>query len=90
MDFEKIFDQYLYFNQLPTLQLHRHQGNIEYRWQTDVSDFSMPVPVTSDGKDLNLLVTDRWQSLSVESEFEVNTELSYIKVIWITDKAQTD
>ncbi|BAJ04293.1 aminopeptidase family [Shewanella violacea DSS12] len=87
-DFEKVFDQYLYFNQLPTLELYRSQDSIEYRWQADVSDFTMPVPITLDGKKRKLLVTDSWQSLPLESEFKVNTDLVYINISRLTNRVK--
>jgi aminopeptidase N len=42
-NFNYIFEQYLFFAELPILQIKYEQDKISYRWQANVENFAMPV-----------------------------------------------
>lgn len=44
-DLRPIFERYLYHPELPVLQLRFEGGSVNYRWQTQVEDFDMPVKI---------------------------------------------
>jgi aminopeptidase N len=79
-----IFDQYLRRAALPTLELlFQENGDVSYRWKTDVKDFAMPLKV---GRRTNWQViqpTTEWKTLKTDlkkEDFEVATDLYYIDV----------
>ncbi len=57
-----VFDQYLRYKNIPILQLRMNGNRFEYRWKTDVANFTMPVEVTAAGKSMRLNATNNWQS----------------------------
>lgn len=57
-----VFDQYLRYKNIPVLQLRMNGNRFEYRWKTDVANFTMPVEVTAQGKTLRLNATNNWQT----------------------------
>ena len=63
-DFEKIFDQYLYFNNLPILQIAKQNNGFKYRWQSDVALFDMPIGVMIKQEKMQLQPTTEWQALA--------------------------
>jgi len=79
-DFEKVFDQYLYFNNIPTLEVSKEQGQVRYRWQSDVDGFDMPIDVNIDGKAIRLFPKSTWQTIANTGNFSVSEELFYINL----------
>jgi len=82
-DFEKIFDQYLYFNELPKLQIAQSEQGMKYRWQSDVTDFDMPISATIKQVKMQLQPSTEWQVLSQVSELEqltISEDNFYIQV----------
>jgi len=79
-DFEKVFDQYLYFNDLPTLQIAKTDNGLKYRWKSDLNNFDMPVGVLVDNKKLILSPTVQWKTLEKANELIVLKDLYYINV----------
>lgn len=79
-DFEKTFDQYLYFNNIPTLEISKIQGQVKYRWKSDVEGFDMPIDIKIDSKIIRLYPHKTWQSVENNGEFDVLEEQFYIKV----------
>jgi len=80
-----IFDQYLRHPDIPTLELRFDDSHhsCEYRWKVDEPDFAMPVQVGPPGHRQTIKPTTQWQSIAnpqTKSEFEVATDLYYIKV----------
>lgn len=58
MNLTPIFNQYLRYRNIPKLQLGMHKGLLTYRWITDVQNFSMPIDVITDGKEVRLYPTN--------------------------------
>ncbi len=79
-DFEKIFDQYLYFNELPTLEILHKKGQVKVRWRADVKGFDMPLDVLIDGKKTRIYPTENWSVIDTNNDFTVIEELFYINV----------
>lgn len=79
-DFEKIFDQYLYFNNIPTLEVSKAKGQVRYRWQSDVDGFNMPIDAKVGGDKVRLYPKNTWQTISTPGDFSVLEELFYINV----------
>jgi aminopeptidase N len=67
-DFTKIFDQYLKTIQIPTLSYSLKDNVFQYRWENCIKDFSMPVKITFDGKNYQLISpSTEWQSFKVST-----------------------
>jgi len=79
-DFEKIFDQYLYFNEIPTLILTNKNNQLKYRWKSNVKGFDMPLDVKIRGKVSRIYPTTDWQVMADNSEISVLDHLFYINV----------
>ena len=65
MNLKSIFEQYLFFADLPILQLKYENDKISYRWQANVSDFDMPIVAGSIGNFHFIYPTNEWKSESV-------------------------
>ena len=89
MNLSPIFDQYLRHTAIPTLELKfdAANGNVQYRWKADETDFAMPVRVGSAGtpEDQWQIIhpTTDWQTMKTpltQDQFEVATDLYYVNV----------
>ena len=84
MNLTPVFSQYLRYAAIPVLQLKLNKGKLEYRWQTNEPNFSMPVEVTINGKLSRLNATNNWQSLKTDAKnfdaVSVATNKFYVKV----------
>lgn len=56
-----IFQQYLYYKNLPTLEVEPSEKTFKYRWKTDVQDFEMPFEYTYNERDFQQIATGEWQ-----------------------------
>lgn len=70
MNFTPVFDQYLRYKDIPVLQVKSKGKNLEYRWVTDVANFTMPVGITVNGKEMRLNATNNWQSANLTDKAE--------------------
>jgi aminopeptidase N len=66
-----VFEQYLYYKQLPQLHIEPTKKGFIYYWKTDVKNFEMPVEVILDGKSIRLQVTNKPQTYKTKSKNEV-------------------
>jgi len=85
-DLTKVFDQYLRYTTLPTLEVRFQKGKAECRWDADVKGFNMPVRVRTKGGTYRFITpTTEWQPLNVpkvtKENLEVDTFDYYIKVV---------
>ena len=84
MNLTPIFDQYLRFTDLPTLDLaFQDGGQVAYRWHADVPGFAMPVKVGSKDKWQIIRPTTEWQVMTTplsKDAFEVATDLYFVNV----------
>jgi hypothetical protein len=86
MNLTPIFNEYLRHAALPVLQLRWSAGSVRYRWQADEKAFAMPVLVGSKQHWQKIQPTAEWQTMQtalVKDQFEVATDLYYIKVGWM-------
>ncbi|MCP9201107.1 M1 family metallopeptidase [Gramella sp. GC03-9] len=83
VDLQPVFDQYLRHAALPELQFQKKDGNIEYRWKADVTDFKMPVDVFINDQETRLNATSDWKILEADvkdpKEIRVNDLEFYIE-----------
>jgi aminopeptidase N len=83
-DLDDIFDQYLHYADIPTLQYYIQNDVLHYRWQADVSQFDMPLEVTLNEQGYSFIypTTNHWRqtpiSIENKSEFSINPNY-YIK-----------
>lgn len=95
-DYTFFFNQYLRYASPPVLEYRTRQRGkdvkLEYRWRTDVQDFSMPVEVTDSYQYafgvasktyMRLIATNEWKTITIKNfdavNFDVNTDLFYVK-----------
>ena len=95
-DYTSFFNQYLKYPSPPVLQYKaRQKGDdvkLDYRWKTDVKNFSMPVEVTSfyqykfgiaTKKFIRINGTSDWQTIELPNmtakDFDVNSDRFYVK-----------
>ncbi len=83
-DFRPIFQQYLYYWDLPVLEVRPQGDEISFRWQADVADFDMPVKVRVNGELHTIFPTAEWKSEPLEGisaeEWQPARDLFYIAV----------
>src|SRR5690554_2844262 len=58
-----VFEEYLYYAALPTLQMKKEKRNIYYRWASSVTDFEMPIDLIVKEKTLRIYPNQNWQKL---------------------------
>jgi aminopeptidase N len=54
-DLTKVFDQYLQYKNIPTLELRFENDHIYARWVADVDDFDMPVRIRTKGGEYHFI-----------------------------------
>ncbi|RZK89123.1 MAG: M1 family peptidase, partial [Pedobacter sp.] len=64
---DKVFDQYLRHAKIPTLEYKIENGELKYRWQTDVVGFDMPIKVTLKANEYSLIKpSNDWQTTKLD------------------------
>lgn len=87
LELEYFFDQYLRDHRIPILEYYTKGGQLFYRWNNCVSNFSMPVQVMIGGKEHWLKPGTRWsEGIAVQenASFEVDIDF-YVGSMRITD-----
>ena len=83
-DLRPIFQQYLYYENLPVLEVRGEDGSVAYRWRADVEDFDMPVRVRVNGRSHVIFPTLEWASEPLDGaaleDWQPATDLFYIGV----------
>ncbi|RWX01526.1 M1 family metallopeptidase [Flavobacterium cerinum] len=67
MNLTPVFDQYLRYKDIPKLQVKLNDSKLEYRWETDVQNFAMPVGITVNDKEIRLNATNTWQTVTINA-----------------------
>jgi aminopeptidase N len=85
MNLTPVFDQYLRYTALPTLELtfDDAKGTVSYRWKADEPAFAMPVRVGTKDHWRIIRPTTDWQTMETplpKDQFEVATDLYYVNV----------
>lgn len=84
-DLTAVFDQYLHYKNLPTLEFTMKDGKLFSRWIADANKFNMPVQVSIKGGPYQLIKpTSSFSPVPVEGanleNIEVNTKDFYIAI----------
>jgi aminopeptidase N len=74
MNLTSVFNQYLKYADIPTLELKRSKKGLEYRWRTNEPNFAMPIDVLIHDKKLRLDGTNDWKIMpeKINSDDEVS------------------
>ncbi len=59
---QPIFNQYLHTTRIPVLEYRVRKNRIQYRFAETVEGFRLNLPVTLKGRNMKLLVTNKWRS----------------------------
>lgn len=63
----KVFDQYLRFTKIPTLEYQVSNGILRYRWVADVKDFDMPIKVSLKPNTFSYITpTANWKTIPID------------------------
>ncbi|MGW8265120.1 MAG: M1 family metallopeptidase [Longimicrobiales bacterium] len=83
-DLRPIFQQYLYYETLPVLELRVEGDSILFRWRADVEDFDMPLKVRVREEIHTVAPTTEWRSEPLNGAapeaWQPATDLFYIAV----------
>ncbi|MCK4903592.1 MAG: M1 family metallopeptidase, partial [Candidatus Marinimicrobia bacterium] len=89
MNLKSIFEQYLYFAELPILQLKYEGEKVLYRWQANIDNFNMPIKAGLMEDFYFIYPTKEWQSDQIstddQSDWKVDTDRFYIEVQSVSD-----
>jgi len=84
MDLKPFFNQYLRYRSIPVLQLRVNDGVLEHRWETDETNFAMPVGLLVSGEAERINATNEWQKSGTKvadlKAVELQKEKFYVKV----------
>lgn len=79
-----IFDQYLRYIDIPVFEYRIRKKRLEFRWKTDIVNFSMPLDINIKGKKIRLHPTSAWQKwngkIVKSKEVEIPIDHFFIKV----------
>jgi len=86
-DYTSFFEQYLRYPTIPTFEYRlnqkRNKLTVEYRWNTAVKTFDMPLLVGKEGQMKTIYPTNQWQSMTLRKtkakDFLIPTDLFLIK-----------
>lgn len=87
INLKPVFEQYLYYSDLPELQIKPVKKGFEYYWKTDVKNFEMPVEITLNGKEVRLKATNKPQFYKIKEKkktmIDVTLSKFYVKASFI-------
>ncbi len=79
-----VFNQYLKYPQIPSLVLKQQKKKLEYRWETNEPNFSMPVDILVDGKNIRINPTNTFQTATFKirkkTKIKVDTNKFFVNV----------
>jgi aminopeptidase N len=85
MNLTPVFNQYLYKVGIPFLEIKRNKKKLEFKWNSEIDNFNMPIDITLDGQKIRINPTTKWSKskfrLKEDSEYEVLTDDFYINVL---------
>lgn len=80
-DLTRVFDQYLRYSRIPTLEYKLSGNQVSYRWDADVEGFNMPLRMMTRSKKYHWIKpTTEWKSLRTKSAFSPDLDNFYIEV----------
>ncbi|MFM9989166.1 M1 family metallopeptidase [Flavobacterium sp.] len=79
-----IFNQYLRYKTIPTLELKKEKGKLSYRWKSEEPNFNMPIDINIKNKIIRLIPSNNWNLSNIKvkniSEVEVLKNKFYINI----------
>lgn len=84
-DLTAFFNQYLKQSKIPKLLFKKNGKNYQYKWQTDVKDFDMPIKVEVKGKEKWVFPkSNTWKKLRIKTkkEFSIDKRLFLIDILF--------
>ncbi len=82
-NFTPVFNQYLRFAALPTIEFKDENGVWSYRWLADEKNFNMPLDISIAGKAQRIMPTTNWKKLDAsitnKEDLKIDTRHFYIK-----------
>jgi aminopeptidase N len=66
IDLTPIFDQYLKHISIPTLEYKISKKYLEYRWKSDLENFSMPIDLQVKGKKIRVYPNSKWKKSKIK------------------------
>jgi len=79
-----IFDQYLRYLDIPVFEYRIKKKRFEFRWKTDVVNFSMPLDLNIKGKRMRVNPTTKWQKSKIKvaklKDVQILSDHFYVKV----------
>jgi len=83
-DLRPVFQQYLYYWNLPVLEVEFEGDNVRFRWEADVEDFDMPVKVRIGEEVKTVHPTSQWTTQALNGvspdDWQPAQDLFYIEV----------
>ncbi len=87
-----LFDQYLRYAAIPKLMVSIKKSGIDvefrYKWNADVSKFSMPVKITANKKELFIYPTTEWKSTSLTNTLPNDVKIDNIHSYFDIEKTE--
>ena len=68
IDLTSVFNQYLRHTSIPKLEFRKTKGKLQFRWESDESNFNMPIDIKIEGKKYRLYPTNTWNT----SKYKIN------------------
>ncbi|WP_394759435.1 M1 family metallopeptidase [Flavobacterium sp.] len=61
-----VFNQYLKYATIPTLELKKEKGKLSYKWKSSESNFNMPIDVKLKNKTIRLNPSNNWTKSNIK------------------------
>lgn len=69
LQLDPVFEQYLFFKNLPELQVRKVDNHFQHRWKIDVAGFKMPFEYSIEGVLFRGNATNEWKTFSQQADF---------------------
>jgi aminopeptidase N len=80
MNLTPVFEQYLNYKNLPELEFRVNKKKVEVRWNTDVTNFEMPLDYQLNNEKARVLVTNNWVKIPQASSAD-EVDLAMLRLL---------
>jgi len=91
-DYTYLFDQYLRFGAIPKLLISKKASGkdleLRYKWNANVSNFSMPVKITAGKKEFFIYPTTEWKSTSLVNTLPDDIKIDNVHSYFLIEKTE--
>ncbi len=91
-DYTYLFDQYLRFGPIPKLLISKKASGkgleLRYRWNANISNFSMPVKITAGKKEFFIYPTTEWKSTSLINTLPDDIKIDNVHSYFLIEKPE--